>query len=300
MAKFCTKCGSTLDETGRCPSCDRTNAASGTPIPATDTTPKQKKKRILLPIIAILLCLVIIAGSVLTALAYFNIAEIPIISDLFNSDEPKKDGDKNDGGDGNVTDNGGDDAVDNGGDDTVEDEDEDNTAVSLPPYEVPFPDADEYYEQYAKVLDDYSAEDSDDVQSEEEVYEFLDEKGLAMNPIITNYSMEGAYFSDMEISSYSSTLHPMYTTEYLNEEGEYWTISIVNGQIMAHPFSYNIQSDREAPVVIAEKDSLMSYDSTLNKFYETVPYESEMIIIEVDEINADTLEELTVEEIDEK
>ena len=77
---------------------------------------------------------------------------------------------------------------------------------------------------------------------------------------------------------------------------------------MAFPVSYNDQSDRGAPVMITEDDTVMSYDCYSNKFYETIPKDSELIVVNISKINdekisggkinTDILDVLTIEEID--
>ena len=72
----------------------------------------------------------------------------------------------------------------------------------------------------------------------------------------------------------------------------------MNGTIAANPVFYNEQSELPAQLIITETDSLVSYDSSKNKFYETVPINLALIVKKVDTINAETLEKLTIEEID--
>ncbi len=127
----------------------------------------------------------------------------------------------------------------------------------------------------------------------------LNERGFVNYPILTEYSMDGEYNKTENISQSSSTKHPMYQTTYISNSGEIWTIILINDAIMANPVSYNMQSGQNVQVVLSEKDSVTSYDSAKNKFYETVPNESELIVKRIEKINVETLEKINVGAIDE-
>ena len=47
-------------------------------------------------------------------------------------------------------------------------------------------------------------------------------------------------------------------------------------------------------------NTVMSYDGTTNRFYETIPNKSSLIVKTVDRIDAETLENLTIGAIDER
>ena len=90
----------------------------------------------------------------------------------------------------------------------------------------------------------------------------------------------------------------MYNTFYCSTAGEFWTITSINGQITANPVSYNFQSELEVPVLISDSEVIISYDNTTNKFYETIPSETALKLIVVDQVDAATLDNLTIGEID--
>lgn len=117
MAKYCGKCGSKLDEdTGLCPKCETAILKDQTKTKAKKETQKQKKinkkefkralknkkkidkkekkkakraamttgqkvRRFFLKMFAILLSVVVVATAITTALSYFNIVEVPVISE---------------------------------------------------------------------------------------------------------------------------------------------------------------------------------------------------------------------------
>lgn len=159
-------------------------------------------------------------------------------------------------------------------------------------------DADEYYEQNAEIVSEIDAKSSKAVQTEKDVYKELENRGFSQFPIYAEYALDGSFFEEVEISDSSSEKHPMYTTYFASESEELWTIFLINGQIMAKPVSYNLQSSLSAQLIIAESDMITSYDSFTGKFYETIPKESALIVKVVKRIDADTLEKLSVEEID--
>ncbi len=159
-------------------------------------------------------------------------------------------------------------------------------------------DADAYFEANSQVISVKPAKDSDAVFTESEITENLLERGFGDYPITSDYSMDGEYFEATEISGMSSDKHPTYRTFFISEAEDYWTIFVVDGFVVAIPVSYNLQSELDVQVVLSESATVMSYDSVTNKFFETIPNESELIVKTVDRINAETLEKLDMEAID--
>lgn len=158
-------------------------------------------------------------------------------------------------------------------------------------------EADVYYESNSTVIDVIDAEESEDVPTETEVKALLEERGFDDYPITYDYSIQGTYSGDTEVTEGSTSRHPMYQTFYLSESGEAWVLYVINGSIYANPVSFNLESDLGVMLLISETETLTSYDDTSNKFYVTIPYETEMIVKIVDRIDAEILESLTIEEI---
>ena len=67
-----------------------------------------------------------------------------------------------------------------------------------------------------------------------------------------------------------------------------------NGVVSAYPVSYNLVSERQAVLLITETDTVTSYDYTSNRFFETIPKESTMIVRKVSRIDKETLDSLTI------
>lgn len=316
MAKFCGKCGGELDiKTGKCPNCDASementqnnetgeNNVNTVSENGTDKDPiskkeqkKQKKfnkkrekiqrkeekkrsmskarkvRRFFLKFFLFVIIIFFVVVSVIIMLTKFNIIKKRDIKDILGIKESR----------------------------TIETVKEEETSEegTTESYEVTTEDADEYYKNNSQIISEINANDSDKVSSEKDIKKSLEERGFNVFPITYEYSMDGQYSDSAEISDGSDEKHPMYTTYYVTENGDLWTINEVNGTIVANPVFYNEQSELPVQLIISETDSVVSYDSTKNKFYETIPNNLSLIVKKVDKINAETLEKLTIEEID--
>ena len=156
--------------------------------------------------------------------------------------------------------------------------------------------ADEYYEANSDVISETKVEDSRNIQSEAELKSEFVSRGFTDFPIYAEYTVEGEYLGDHEIEG-SSTNRPMYTTSYAAENGDLWTIISINGSTTATPVTYNFQSTLNAKLIFAESEAIESYDCYTGKFYTIVPDKSSMIVVVVDRIDSETLETLSIGEI---
>lgn len=293
MAKFCKKCGAKIDADEQfCSECGSETGNVVTPVqgpyaPAPERKagksrkekPK-KKKHVLLKLIAILLALLIATSGVVGALAYFNIVDIPIVNSLLvwvglkqAEKEPSP--------------------APNDADDTDAAEDDDQSTYEVTPI-----DADEYFQNNSTIVAAFDINDSSEVRTEAETYSNLTDRGFTEYPITTEYAMDGKYYQPAEISGASSSKHPGYETYYISASGDFWTIVEINGAVMANPLSYNDQSGLDVMVIISESATVTSYDSATNKFYETIPSESALIVKTVSRIDTETLDGLTIGGID--
>lgn len=162
-------------------------------------------------------------------------------------------------------------------------------------YVVEYPDVEEYYEENTDIVSVININDSLDTLSEEDVIDVLDDRGFNEFTISTDYSMDGMYYDPIEISDSSSDEHPMYETYYVNSSDEVWMIIVIDGQVMAMPFSYNFLNENVVPVIVSESEELVSYDSSTNRYYRTIPNDSVIDVRVVDTVNARTLDSLTSE-----
>lgn len=291
MAKFCGKCGSKLDDTtGTCPKCDKElkvdtsqfnnkiqNAKKDKKKAKSSARSKGQKKRcFLLKLLFIFLLLVILAAGVLGALVYYDLVDIPLINNFFISTGLKQE--------------------ELQPSNQIDSDDYDETLSSS--YEVTPPDADEYFQNNSTIISELYIIDSKEVHTEAETYKNLTDRGFGENPITTEYAMDGEYHNPIEISNTSSSKHPVYETYYISTNGDIWMLYEINGVLIANPLSYNDQSGLNVLVMISESNTITSYDSTTNKFYETILNKSELIVKTVNRIDAETLDNLTFGEID--
>lgn len=230
----------------------------------------QKVKSVSLRFLVWMLVLAVVAAGVIGVLVYFDLVNIPFVNDFLIWTGIK----------------------------SHASEDMFNSNGVPKAYEVTPPDADSYFENNGQVISVIDINDSDAVQTEAEIYALLADRGFGDYPITTEYAMDGVYYGAAEISTSSSAKHPMYQTYYVTANSEVWTILVINDTIIANPVSYNMQSSSGIQVVFSETNTITSYDSTTNKFYETIPKESVMIVKTVGRIDAQTLEQLTMGEID--
>lgn len=164
-------------------------------------------------------------------------------------------------------------------------------------------DAKEYYQQTATQIKIIEVADSADVMTEATASNNLTERGFNAYPITYEYDMSGKLVSgqeEMEITPGSEEKHPTYQTAFHADNGETWMIYVINGVVMANPLSYNFSGNKSVATLVSESEWLTSYDSHSNSFYETVPKESEVRVIVVPKIDAETLNKLTSEEMDKR
>lgn len=159
-------------------------------------------------------------------------------------------------------------------------------------------DADDYFEKNTEIVNKTIVSKSKIVYKEKDIFEELTQRGFVDYPITSDYSMNGEYTGIIEVSDSSTDRHPMYQTSYITENGDMWSIIVVNDRIMASPISYNEQSDSSVPMIISEQETIESYDSNTKKFYETIPKESVVYVKRVDRIDSQTLDKLFFSERD--
>lgn len=268
MAKFCGKCGSKLDETtGLCPKCDveQPEKASAGSAKKTKKSKGKKIRHFLLKVILCALLLGTLAAGVTGALVYFDVVDIPVVSAIF-------------------------DKMDLSTWKNHEDNNEDESNYKVDPV-----DAEKYYNENSQILSELEIKDSKEILTEKKAVKVFSDRGFDSYPITTEYDMNGKYSNPVEISGSSSKKHPIYTTYYVNTAGEIWSVSIIDGDVIAYPVSYNMQSKSGIEVVAAESDVITSYDSETNKFFKTIPDSSVLTVKVVKKVNADSLKKMTIE-----
>ncbi len=159
-------------------------------------------------------------------------------------------------------------------------------------------DAESYLEEKGQILSETKVSKSKSVETEAAASENLSSRGFSQDAVVSEFSMDGEYSEAKEVSAAGSSRHPVYETYYTAESGDLWMILSINGAVMANPISYNAVSERAVPVVLSESTSLVSYDNISGRFYETIPDPSELIVVVVDRIDAQTLDRMTAAELD--
>ena len=161
-------------------------------------------------------------------------------------------------------------------------------------------DAESYFRNRAAVLEKIPVRDSKSVESEEEILTNLGKRGFREEPVVYGYAMDGSFLGEVSITHPGAEKHPIYQTFYLTEDGRYWSISTINGAIVALPLFYNFLESTEVPVIISETEYVMTYDSVTNTFYKLIPKSNVRNVITVPLIDAETLEGLTIGKITEQ
>lgn len=154
-----------------------------------------------------------------------------------------------------------------------------------------------YYSDLGKVVSSVSVRDAQNVPAEEQLCLDLSARGFSQQPVTYTHSSDGTYLGETEIDAPSSDKHPNYETYYTTESGEVWLVFVINDVIMANPLSYNLSGEAKTFTLLSEKDTIASYDSETNYFFELLPHAQTAKVITVDRIDAQTLENMTVEVI---
>ena len=159
--------------------------------------------------------------------------------------------------------------------------------------QLPTIDPDTYYAELGEVVAVTPVEESDAVRTEKDVRADFTARGFE-EEITTPYSMGGKYLGDAQVTADSTQSHPVYEMYFRSSEEVLWYISEVNGVITAQPLTY-LNENHDAPILLAEGDSVTAYDSASNAFYEIVPTGYELK--PVDRIDFETLDGLTLREV---
>jgi len=157
---------------------------------------------------------------------------------------------------------------------------------------------DDYYTQNAeKVIAVRNAAESENTLSEKEALALLVDKGFNKVKLTYSYLIDGTRVSEAEASADSDTKHPMYTGTFSKAGSELWGLFVIEGSVFASPISYNFSSGRPE-VLFSESDSLISYANENNSFYVTIPKADSVNLKKIDTISADTLSQITREDIE--
>lgn len=154
-------------------------------------------------------------------------------------------------------------------------------------------DGGDYRDSQNELIEILDAKTSDSIPSEAEAIELLERRGFADCTVTYPFDLDGKYCEDAEITEGNHEKRPIYIAYYRTEKNRLWTIHIINGEVFACPVSYKLDSDANVEVIVSETETITSYDCEDNKFYVTIPRNSQVKIVRVDRIDAETLESLT-------
>lgn len=173
-----------------------------------------------------------------------------------------------------------------------------NTDNSTPsPNQDDYETAYEYYNNNAEVIKTENVQEAVDVLSEADAVALLYSRGFATYPITYAYDTSGTYYGDTESDETSIDKHPMYNTFYVSSSGEVWTLYIIGDAVFAYPALFNLENDNANQVIVSESAELVSYDNESNTFFVTIPSEAASSVKIVERIDAETLDNLTREEL---
>ncbi len=301
MSKFCTRCGAPTDANGKCTKCEElktSHETSKNKIQKPDKSNNKNKKptkadktlTLSIRITASVLAVLTVAALTIGALVYFDVINIGFINDMFVSSGMK-----------DVVLTTPEKATNPNQAETTTNSQQTAPPSSTPPdtstpYQVTPIDADAYYQKYMTVSATTNVADSQTVRTESDVCDLFYGKGFNNISITTEYEIDGTYVDAYEISTYSSTPHPIYQATYISSAGVVWSFTEVNGTLIANPVSYN--AGKDVPVIFSETGSMTTYDSKTNKFYTGVPKSDLAVLKTIASIDFATIDTLTNEGID--
>lgn len=155
----------------------------------------------------------------------------------------------------------------------------------------------EYLQRTCEVLNVINVSDSTDVMTEAEVMSFLNDRGFGDCQVTYDFMADGTCVGDVAVDSNSTKMHPEYSFTYFTPNEDAWIVYVINGDIVAYPISYLLNYSINAPTMLSESTKITSYCADTHQFLEVVPEESEVIIMTVPRIDAETLNNITSEEI---
>lgn len=158
--------------------------------------------------------------------------------------------------------------------------------------------ADAYYGYYTDVVS-VSPADKSSAPSGKEIVKELCNRGFDTDSVITNYDQDGSLSEENTyITDQTTEKYPLYKFRYTSESDVLWTVYVINGNYYAWPAIYNLESEREIPIIISETENIVSFDSTTNRYYETKPHKDVINVIKIDKIDKVTLDQYTAVEMD--
>ena len=176
------------------------------------------------------------------------------------------------------------------------------TAVDMEtaiPFEELDLDEDSEAAYYYKNSDVYAVQDasgSPSALNEADAISSFSGRGFDEEEVTTEISDGGELTDETDASVDSDDIHPVYVSYYETESGNWWAIYAIDGDFMASPISYNLESGGPE-VIVSENGYITSYDIDTDRFYRLRPTDGSCEIVTVDHIDPETLEALSAGEL---
>jgi len=145
------------------------------------------------------------------------------------------------------------------------------------------------------VLETIDVADSTQTTTEKDTVELFSERGFDASDVTSSYTIDGTYYSEEVIDETSTTYHPIYSLMYVSDDGYYWYIYCIDGEFFAYPTTYVLNNMDRSYIYVSESEYIITYDSYTNTYNRLIP--NDCTIKTVDEITADTLDELASKEL---
>ncbi len=159
------------------------------------------------------------------------------------------------------------------------------------------PEAEAYLAKQGSVSGPESAQNAVLRTETEAVREFA-ARGFGAVEITTCYDAEGAYYDERVIVG-GTEKHPYYKGIYRTPDEVLWTVTLMGDVFYADPISYNGEERWSAPHVLSDTGTYRTYDGKANAFFTVTPDPAALFVKRVDRIDAETLDEMGLWEVDE-
>lgn len=156
----------------------------------------------------------------------------------------------------------------------------------------------EYLQRTSTVKNVINVSDSTEMMTESGVIQFLKDRGFGDCEVSYDYTADGKCVGSEEVGMGTAEKHPKYIVTYQTPKGDIWFIFVINGDIVACPYTYLVESENHTYVIVSESEHVTSYSAETNQFYEVIPEKSEATVMTVPKIDAETLNNITSEEMD--
>ena len=173
----------------------------------------------------------------------------------------------------------------------------DGGADEIPRETLTRPEAEAYLSRQGSVSGPESAQNAA-LRTEAEALREFAARGFGVVEITACYNADGAYYDERVIEG-GSEKHPYYKAIYRTPDEVLWAITLMGDAFYADPISYNGEERWSVPHVLSDTGTYRTYDGKANAFFTVTPDPDALFVKRVDRIDADTLDEMGLWEVDE-